>query len=173
MCEKQPLECSFFSSSQCTDSYVNSYCPSLCGKCNGATATTTTLTTTKSSSCSSLYPCLNGGTFSLQNCSCICMPSYKGLLCETLMCDKQPIECNSFTTSQCSTSSIASFCPVLCGKCSSATDTPNVTTTTTPQTVPTTSKIACTLYPCLNGGTFNTTSCSCQCQPAYVYFPLY
>ena len=78
------------------------------------------------------------------------------------MCDKQPVECASFTVAQCSLPSITNYCPSLCGLCS---PTPATTTTTTTTT---TTMAACGfVLPCMNGGSFNTATCSCSCYPSY------
>ena len=58
----------------------------------------------------------------------------KGIQCETLMCDKQPIECASFSATQCSIPSITNYCPSMCGLCLTTPPTPATTTTTTTPT---------------------------------------
>ena len=98
----------------------------------------------------------------MQTCSCLCMPAFKGTVCETIMCDKQPNDCNSFTASQCTSNSFKFYCPVICGLCTATT-----TLTSTKPVISTTVSLSCgVLLPCMNGGTFNTTSCSCNCNPA-------
>jgi hypothetical protein len=80
----------------------------------------------------------------------------KGVLCETLICDKDPIKCGSYSSSQCLFTDIDIFCPSLCGKCI-------VFTTSTSTTVAPCSNA----FGCLNGGKFNLETCSCICNTAY------
>ena len=138
------------------------YCPLLCGKCQ---MTTTKPTTTTLKPCIEVQ-CQNDGQFNLKTCSCVCFAAYKGSFCETLMCDKEPKECSAFTLSQCNESSFSSYCPILCGKCETTTITTTTTTVTT-TTIMTTTTSNCILSPCINGGSFNIGTCSCNCMPAY------
>jgi hypothetical protein len=80
----------------------------------------------------------------------------KGLACETLICDKEPIECRGLTASQCPLASIYMYCPVLCGRCIGYTS----TTTTTVSS-------CSNALGCLNGGRFNLETCSCVCYAAF------
>jgi hypothetical protein len=102
----------------------------------------------------------------MQICSCLCMPAFRGAVCETIMCDKQPIECNSFPASQCTSNSFKFYCPVVCGQCLTTTTISSTTLTSELKPV-TTSSVSCgVILPCMNGGTYNSTSCSCNCNPA-------
>ena len=78
---------------------------------------------------------------------------FSGIICETLICEKQPTQCSMFTSSQCTDSYVLNFCPMLCGKCNQVPPTVAITTTTTTTLTSTTDlkTSSCSLYPCLNG----------------------
>ena len=105
-CNLQPIECINFKETQCIEIPLYNYCPTLCGRCS--TLTTTIATTTCAST-----PCFNGASFNVQLCRCSCFPAYTGASCETLMCDKQPAECSSFTVSQCTGAPVQYYCNIL------------------------------------------------------------
>ena len=70
--------------------------------------------------CDVYLTCLNNGLFSQSTCRCSCLPNYNGSVCEKLICPTSDIyRCSSFNRGHCSDELIASYCPILCGACSS------------------------------------------------------
>ena len=134
MCNAEPLDCQTFQSSQCLVSFVKNYCPRLCGPCvtttkattsttTTSTTTTTTTTTTTPTTSTTTTPttstttcapitCLNGGTYVPSSCSCTCLPAWSGNQCQTVMCNMEPVDCQSFQSAQCVVSFVKSLCPV-------------------------------------------------------------
>ena len=73
-----------------------SFCPVLCKLCEKP--------------CIELE-CKNSGQFEETTCSCGCLASYSGELCETLECDKQPSICEVlFDQSKCVDEFVSDFC---------------------------------------------------------------
>lgn len=158
-CNLQPVECNVFQLTQCTNYPFSYFCPNLCGLCSSIATTIPTTTSTTTKVACTLLPCLNGATFDSNTCLCICMPAWSDPLCSTLTCANEPIECLGYSVLTCSDSVIANYCPRLCGKCGS--------TTTIPTTVLTLTTSSCQILPCLNGGGFDSVTCTCKCYPNY------
>ena len=71
---------------------------------------------------------------------------FKGNQCEFGNCNFQPISCSNFGASICSEYIVRTVCPKLCNQ----------------------PICECGFDSCLNGGTFNNLSCTCNC-PAQFY----
>jgi hypothetical protein len=139
LCNKtDPVSCGTYVVSYCSVKQISDYCPRLCNRCN----------------CFPLN-CLNGGIFSNVTCACNCFSTYSGSRCETLNCNiADPPSCRSYSTSYCSASQIASYCPTLCGRCGGTTPAPVVVTTP---------PVCLQTLQCQNYGIFNNRTCRCDC----------
>jgi hypothetical protein len=134
-CQKaDPISCDISLVNYCDFKKINDYCPKLCNRCN-----------------CQLLSCQNNGIFNNNTCVCDCFPSYSGKMCENLNCKKpDPLSCKSYSAGYCMSTYISSYCPILCGKCSTA-----------PPICP-------QILECQNSGIFNKKTCKCDCLPSYI-----
>jgi hypothetical protein len=86
--------------------------------------------------------------------------SYTGSSCETALCYiPDPDICSSYSTLNCVAYSIFYTCPRFCGVCKDVITTITTITTTT----------TCISLTCINGGTFDLSTCSCLCNHTEIY----
>jgi hypothetical protein len=82
-----------------------------------------------------------------------CFPSYQGLSCETLVCNKlDPIDCSTYQKITCSVLIIGQYCPRLCNPICNSVTSP-LPTSPPPSSSPLPTRLPClTQLQCQNGG---------------------
>lgn len=96
----------------------------------------------------SIRPCLNGGSFNISLCQCICLSTFTGNIIFCIIV--KFIKLISFLQGQ--------FCEKI---------NTEGTITTIFVSTSTHSSGSCTIIPCINGGSFDVVTCKCFCLSAF------
>ncbi|XP_071785926.1 uncharacterized protein [Asterias amurensis] len=157
-----------------------------CTQCDGGIgqcyANQCRLCSTHSEECVCAQVCENCGTLDSSACSCSCPNGFSGSDCGTV-CENTHNYCGAnpgWPKSWCDDdhSYVLTNCPALCDLCEADQDPgyscdpstagpaqTNAATTVAATTQPTATN--CPSVTCSNGGTFDASSCECQCSPGY------
>jgi hypothetical protein len=95
----------------------------------------------------STQQCLHEGRWNFAANRCDCYPGYSGIWCQIANCNLQTVACGLFSSFQCDVTTIKNYCPRLC----------NARSCTCPNGID----------QCLNGGTFNSATCTCSCPSGF------
>ena len=183
----EPTQCLTFNKGQCQVDIIKSYCPKLCEVCPPVTtkppgtvlpSLPPTVAPPPQSSAPPPAPttkcptapltCLNGGQWSAYYCLCDCLPLWGGNTCQTLYSAPDPAFCSLLGANNCNLGSVKYACPGMCGYVSA----PPAPTSAAPPPAPTTQppppvSTSCTQLSCINGGSWQSNTCSCLCLPSY------